>query len=90
MEAKNAYKTSVRRPEGKIIYGRPGHRWMNSIKICHQEMGYLSVNGFIWLKVRPSSYERGNEPLRLAGACNTNVNNERCIQNCIWKNLHRR
>jgi hypothetical protein len=32
-QCKNAYRVSVRKPEGKIPLRRPGHRWMDNIKM---------------------------------------------------------
>jgi hypothetical protein len=30
----------VGKPEGKIPLGRPGHRWLNNIKMDHREIGW--------------------------------------------------
>jgi hypothetical protein len=35
----NAYRL-VGKPEGKRRLGRPGHRWVDNIKVDHVEMGW--------------------------------------------------
>jgi hypothetical protein len=37
---RNAYRTLVRKPEGKRPLGRPRHRWMDNIKIYLRETGW--------------------------------------------------
>jgi hypothetical protein len=52
------------------------------LKYVFKKCDYENVTGFIWLRVRPVSYEHGNKPLRLAGC------NERCTQifsQKIWR-----
>jgi hypothetical protein len=41
-EKRNAYRTSVGKPEGKRPLGRPRHRWVDNIKINLRE------NGMVW------------------------------------------
>jgi hypothetical protein len=38
-EKRNAYRTLVGKPEGMIPLGRPRHRWVDSIKIYHRDVG---------------------------------------------------
>jgi hypothetical protein len=43
---RNAYKILVTKPEGKKPYGRPKHRWENSIRMDLREIGWEGVD---WL-----------------------------------------
>jgi hypothetical protein len=40
----NAYKISVRKPEGKKPLGRPRHRWKDNIKMDLKGKGYEGVD----------------------------------------------
>jgi hypothetical protein len=43
-EKRNAYRTLVGKPEGKIPLGRPRRRWMDNIKIDLGERGWTGVD----------------------------------------------
>jgi hypothetical protein len=38
-EMRNTYKVLVGKPERKRALRRPGHRWKDSIKMVHREIG---------------------------------------------------
>ena len=38
-ERRGVYRVLVRKPEGKILLGRPRRRWEDNIKMDLQEMG---------------------------------------------------
>ena len=40
------------KPEGKRPHGRPRHRWKDNVKMDHQEVGWGSWTGLIWLRIR--------------------------------------
>ena len=39
MGEERRYRVLVRKPEGKRTLGRPRRRWMNNIRMDHQEVG---------------------------------------------------
>jgi hypothetical protein len=41
---KNAYRSLVGKPEGKIPLGRPRRRWVDNIKIDLREIGWGGVD----------------------------------------------
>jgi hypothetical protein len=43
-EMRNAYKISVRKPEGKRTLRRPRHRWEDNIKMDLRETGFGGVD----------------------------------------------
>jgi hypothetical protein len=43
-EKKNAYRLLVGKPEGKRPIERPGHRWVDNIKIDLLEIGWGGVD----------------------------------------------
>jgi hypothetical protein len=45
-EKRNAYRISVRKPEGKIPLGRPRSRWVDNFKIDLRDMGW---DGTDWI-----------------------------------------
>ena len=46
-EERGAYRVLVGKPEGKRARGRPGHRWVDNIRMDLQEVGceYMDWNG---------------------------------------------
>jgi hypothetical protein len=44
-EKRNAYRILVGKPEGKRPLGRPGHRWVDDIKIDLRETGWNDTEG---------------------------------------------
>jgi hypothetical protein len=51
-EKSNAYRTSMEKPEGRRPLERPKRRWMDSIKMCHREIGLGAMN---WIDVAQDS-----------------------------------
>jgi hypothetical protein len=51
-DKRNAYMISVGKPEGKRPLGRPGHRWVNNIKMDVREIGW---GGMGWIDVAQNS-----------------------------------
>ena len=47
-ERRGVYKILVRKPEGKILFGRPRRRWEYNIKMYLQEVG---CGGMDWIKL---------------------------------------
>jgi hypothetical protein len=45
-EKRNAYRLLVGKPEGNRPLGRPGHRWVNNIKMDLREIGW---GGMDWI-----------------------------------------
>jgi hypothetical protein len=45
-EMRNAYKTSVGKPEGRSPLGRPRHRWEDNFKMNKREIGLEGVDWF--------------------------------------------
>jgi hypothetical protein len=45
---RNAYKTLVRKPEGKSPHGRPRCRWVDNIKMDLREIGWDGVG---WIEL---------------------------------------
>jgi hypothetical protein len=43
-EERKVYKVLVGKPEGKILLGRPRHRWENGIRMHLREMGCGGVD----------------------------------------------
>jgi hypothetical protein len=41
----------VRKPEEKILLGRPRRKWENNIKMDLQKMGWEAWTGFIWIRI---------------------------------------
>ena len=39
------------KPEGKILLGRPKHRWEDNIKMDLEEVGCGGMGEFIWLRI---------------------------------------
>jgi hypothetical protein len=52
-EISNAYRTLMRRPEGKGPLGRSRHRWVENIKMEFREIGWI---GLIWLSIGTSGW----------------------------------
>jgi hypothetical protein len=46
-EKRNAYRTSVRKPEEKRPLGRPRCRWVDNIKMDVREMGWDNVDWIV-------------------------------------------
>jgi hypothetical protein len=61
----NAYKTMVRKPEGKTPLGRPRRKWVDNIKLDLREIGW---GGMGWIDLAQdrdqwrACCEHGNEP----------------------------
>jgi hypothetical protein len=47
-EKRNAYRTLVRKPEGRRPLGRPRRRWVDNIKIDLREIGW---DGMDWINL---------------------------------------
>jgi hypothetical protein len=45
---RGAYRALVGKPEGRRQLERPRHRWEDTIKMHHSEMGWT---GLIWLRI---------------------------------------
>jgi len=45
----------MRKSEGKGPFGIPRHRWDDNTKMHHQEVGWVSWTGLIWLRREISS-----------------------------------
>jgi hypothetical protein len=45
---RNAYKSLILKPEGKIPLGRPRRSWEDNIKMSRREMGFKDVD---WIHV---------------------------------------
>jgi hypothetical protein len=45
---RNAYKTLVRKPDGKRPFRRPKHRWKVNIRVDLREIGWKGVD---WLNL---------------------------------------
>jgi hypothetical protein len=60
-EKRNAYRLSVRKPEGRRPLGRPRCWWLDNIRIDLVEVGWGDV---VWLRIGQveSSCEFGIEP----------------------------
>jgi hypothetical protein len=43
-ERRYAYRILVGKPEGKRSLGRPGHRWVDNIKMDLREIGWYGVD----------------------------------------------
>jgi hypothetical protein len=52
-EKGNAFKLSVRKPDGKRPLGRPRHRWTYNIRMDLVEVGWGGViwTGLVWLRI---------------------------------------
>jgi len=48
---KNAYRTSDRKPEGRITPDRPSCGWENNIKIDLNKQNMRVWNVFVWLSI---------------------------------------
>jgi hypothetical protein len=48
MGEKNAYKILVGEPEGRRLLGRPGHRWVNNIRM---DLGETGWGGMGWISL---------------------------------------
>jgi hypothetical protein len=48
-ERRDAYKVLVRKPEGKMLLGRPKRRWNDTIK-CIFKIWYAEWTGLVWLR----------------------------------------
>jgi hypothetical protein len=44
MNGKEAYRTSVGKPEGRKPLERPKHRWVDNIKIDLKEIGWYGLD----------------------------------------------
>jgi hypothetical protein len=55
-EKRDVYKILVEKPRGKIPLGIPRHRWINSIKMDHLEMG---LGGVDWIDLAQDRYRWG-------------------------------
>jgi hypothetical protein len=44
-QMRNGYKTVARKPEGKMPFGRPWHRWEDDIKIYLKKQGVRMWTG---------------------------------------------
>jgi len=60
-EESGAYRVLVGKPEGKRPLGRPRHRWVDNIRMDHQEVGCGYVD-WIGLAQDRDACECGNEP----------------------------
>jgi hypothetical protein len=54
-ENRNAYNIFIEKSEGKRPFGRPRHRWGNSIRIDFRGMGGEEWSGCIWLRIGTSN-----------------------------------
>jgi hypothetical protein len=50
---RNAYNILVVKTEGKILLGRPRHRWKDNIRLDFREIEWMWT-GCIWLRIRTS------------------------------------
>jgi len=50
-ERRGVYKVLVGTPEGKRLLGRFKRRWVGSIKMDHQEVGFGVRTGLSWLRI---------------------------------------
>jgi hypothetical protein len=51
-EGRGAYRVLVGRPEGRRPLGRPRRKWKDNIKMYPQEVGWGTLTGLIWLRIR--------------------------------------
>jgi hypothetical protein len=47
-EKRNAYRILVGKPEGNRPLGKPGHQWVDNIKMDLREIGY---GGMVWIEL---------------------------------------
>jgi hypothetical protein len=47
-EERKAYKVLVGKPEGKIPFGRPRHRWEEWVRI---DLGEIGLGGVDWIRL---------------------------------------
>jgi hypothetical protein len=52
----------VGKPERKISFERPTHRWVDNIKMHLREIGWDAWTELIWLRIGTSFCEHSNEP----------------------------
>ena len=50
-ERRGLYRVLVGKPEGKIPFQRPRHRWEDNIKMDFEEWDVGSLPGLIWLRI---------------------------------------
>jgi hypothetical protein len=50
-ELRNEYRILVRKLEGKILLGRPRHRWKDNIRMDLREQGRNVWIELIWLRI---------------------------------------
>jgi hypothetical protein len=53
-EKRNAYRLLVGKPEGRILLGRPGHRWVDNTKM---ELGEIGWGGVDWIGLAQDRYQ---------------------------------
>jgi hypothetical protein len=51
LEARNAYRVLVGKPEGKRSPERPRCRWKDNIKMDLQDAGWGAWTRFVWLRI---------------------------------------
>jgi hypothetical protein len=51
-EKRNAYRLLVGKPEGKRPLGRPGHRWVDNIRMELGEVGWGDVDRIVLANYR--------------------------------------
>jgi hypothetical protein len=51
-EMRNEHKNLVENAEGKRIFGRPARSWKDNIRMELMEIGWETVDGFIWLRIK--------------------------------------
>jgi hypothetical protein len=52
-ESRNAYRTSVGKPEGKRTLGRPRRKWVGNIKMDFMKIGWGGMD-WIWFRIGTS------------------------------------
>ena len=50
-ERRSVHRVLVGKPQGKGTLGRPSCSWANNIKMNHQEVGWGTLTGLIWLRI---------------------------------------
>ena len=50
-DRRGAYRGLVGKPEGRILVGRPRHRWEDNIEVDLREVGWRAWTGSIWLRI---------------------------------------
>jgi hypothetical protein len=61
-EMRNVFNILVGKPEGKRSLGRPRHRWNDSIKMDHREIGLEGVDWIHLAQDRDQLFALVNEP----------------------------